>query len=179
MKSINSLAVLSLLATLLFVSSADAASTSPGKNSAYESFSGALPSTGGATTVVTAVISKGKAKRVLEASATLSVDGVAGTIGINLAAALLANGVPLQGPGTYSNVPNHHAQTCYEDESGLDVEGCTLTITGWLDLDAAELANPGVFIGQQINVTLSGGGFNAIVGNVSGSATLGARMEKK
>ena len=31
---------------------------------------------------------------------------------------------------------------------------CTLTATWWLDLDAAEVANPGVFINQPLTVTL-------------------------
>ena len=54
-----------------------------------------------------------------------------------------------------------------------------LTITGWLDLDAVEEANPGVFKKQQIDAALSGGGFDAFGGSVNGDATLSVRMEKK
>jgi len=170
------IASLSLFTTVAVV---NAASTSPGKNSAYESYSGALSATNVSAPVLTATIAKGKPKRVLEAVATISVTGPAGLTGYNIAGKLEANGVEMElpaNPGT--NVPGTHGNFCYSD--GITaVNACTLTIMGWLDLDAAEAANPGVFKKQQIDVVLSAGAFNAFVGNVSGTVMLGVRMEKK
>ena len=55
---------------------------------------------------------------------------------------------------------------------------CTLTGTWWLDLDAAELANPGVFINQPLTVTLHGGeGFAAP--QTEGRVAMSVRLQKK
>ena len=52
-----------------------------------------------------------------------------------------------------------------------------MTVPFWLDLDAAEAANPGVFIGKPLNIELLGGAFSSPDGIYH--ATLSARMEKK
>ena len=169
---------LTFLAAALVPQASEAASTSPGKSSAYESFSGPLPTTGSPGVLVTATIVKGKKKRVVEALATISIPGPSTSVGLNLSARLEVNGVAMETPGSAPDPGGHHVQTCYDD--GVNpVLGCTLTIAGWLDLDAAELANPGVFVNQQLDVTLSGGGFDAFSGVVSGEVILSVRMEKK
>ena len=54
---------------------------------------------------------------------------------------------------------------------------CTLTGTWWLDLDAAELAHPGMYINRPLTVTLIGGDFGVIEFN--GRVTMSVHMEKK
>jgi hypothetical protein len=53
---------------------------------------------------------------------------------------------------------------------------CSLSGTWWLDLDAAELANPGMFVNMPLVVILSPGSTNA---GIFGTATLTATMQKK
>jgi hypothetical protein len=54
----------------------------------------------------------------------------------------------------------------------------TLMGTWWLDLDVAEAANPGVFIGMPLSVELVGGeGFAAFQSH--GKVTMSVRLQKK
>lgn len=153
------------LGVLAHASSALAASTSPGKRSAYESTAfNPLPVF--PTPLLTATIEKGKKKHVLEILTTLST-----TSGIptTLAGGVTVNGIPVEpGPGWIT------AQDC----SGIPAGGCDLTSVRWLDLDAAELINPGTFIGQPLNVVFQGGAFGAGVGGNS-AASMAVRLEKK
>jgi hypothetical protein len=55
----------------------------------------------------------------------------------------------------------------------------TATGTWWLDVDAAEAANPGMFIGKPLNITLSGAEDTGGPSNTSLTATLTARVQKK
>ncbi len=58
--------------------------------------------------------------------------------------------------------------------------GCTVSGTWWLDLDAAEVAHPGVFIRQPLTITLLGGTVpGAGVPFVPGDASMSAVLEKK
>ena len=144
-----------------------AASTGPGKKSAFESSDfgiGDIPQA--VATLLTATIAKGKKKNVLVVEATLSSG--ASSISSYLILGTTVNGVEME-PG-YPN-PNFVLQSC---GGGL----CTLTGTWWLDLDAAELANPGVFINQPLTVTLRGGEASAAPQS-DGRVTMSVRLQKK
>jgi len=111
---------------------------------------------------------KGKAKHVLAIEAILRTGGGANADTLCLQA--LVNGVavePLTG-GLFAILSACPAQT-----------DCTLTATFWLDLDAAEAANPGVFVGQPLKIDLQGGDFKADGGGAVFVSTMTARMEKK
>ncbi len=147
-----------------------AASTSPGKNLAFESsdFNGDGDIPQSVTTLLTATIVKGKKKHVLMVEATLST-------GSSLCSSYLymrteVNGVlPMEprGGGGHDEV----LQPCNSGPA-------TLTGTWWLDLDAAEAAHPGVFIGQPLTVKLLGGeGFPAPQSD--GKVTMSVRIQKK
>jgi hypothetical protein len=144
-----------------------AASTSPGKKSAFESSNfgnGDIPISNVA--LLDATIAKGKKKHVLVVEATLS-SGFSSVFSY-LILGTTVNGVEME-PGRPN--PNFVVQGC----SGVP---CTLTGTWWLDLDAAEAANPGGFINQPLTVTLHGGeGFAAPQSD--GRVTMSARMQKK
>jgi hypothetical protein len=144
-----------------------AASTGPGKKSAFESSDfggGDIPV--GVTTLLTASIEKGKKKYVLVVEATLSSGS--SPVSNYLEFGPRVNGVEME-PG-YPN-PNFVLQACGGDP-------CTLTGTWWLDLDAAELDHPGIFINQPLTVTLHGGeGFASPQSD--GRVTMGVRLQKK
>ena len=55
---------------------------------------------------------------------------------------------------------------------------CTTTGTWWLDLDTAEAAHPGMFIGKALTITLMGAETTGN-GDSALSATLTARVQKK
>jgi hypothetical protein len=130
-------------------------STSPGKNSAFES------STNNPLTVylpkLTATIAKGKKKTVLAIDAAYT-DGPYGPIyGVRaLGLGVTVNGIAVQ--------PNPAATEQNVIDCGLvdtPPAGCTIVGTFWLDIDAAELANPGVFVGQPLTVVMSAGHIGA------------------
>lgn len=143
------------------------------KNSATASF--AAPFSGNDT--ITATIEKGKKKRLLVAHATAVIEDqiVSGTY-CDLLLTLEANGVAmLTGAGS------QHAETgC--DCPTVGCPGCTASATAYLDLDAAEQANPGLFVKQPIDVQLtiqaSGPGLCAGGGTLD-AATLVVQMIKK
>ena len=164
---IRALLIGAAAAALLAAAPGFSASTSPGKNSAYESvgFAGPLPAYPPATPILTATILKGKAKRVLEIATMLTVTPSAPVTPVT---AIRVNGVTVEpGPGWNT------AQDC----SGVNAVGCTLNGLHWLDLDAAELANPGLFIGQPLVVEFFGSDY--LASNPAYSASLAVRMEKK
>jgi hypothetical protein len=55
---------------------------------------------------------------------------------------------------------------------------CTMAATWWLDLDAAEAANPGKFIGKPLNIEL-GGGLSTGSGGNSYVASFSAQLLNK
>jgi hypothetical protein len=139
-----------------------AASTSPGKNSAFES--GTInPLGSGLPTLLTATIAKGKKKKVLAIEASLvTSSGAVGTL--ELAAEV--NGVAPEGQSVN--------QACT-----AGTQHCTLVGTWWLDLDAAEAANPGTFLKQPLDVTLKGGAQAGGDPDIQATATLSVRVESK
>ena len=146
---------------------AHAASTSPGKFSAFESsdFGGTGEIPTGANPLLTATIAKGKKKYVLVVEATLST-------GLSLSSSYLylrtdVNGWEIEPLGDGSS------------EVLTDCNGpCTLTASWWLDLDVAEAAQPGLFINQPLTVTLRGG--EGIASTQSGGkVTMSVHLQKK
>ena len=138
-------------------------------NTGVASFAGPIVS-GVATT---ASIAKGKAKRILVAQARVLTEiFLAGLEICDMSYVLKANGVTMAGASAFAT----HARGTCQCESGCT--GCTLSSVAYLDLDAAEAANPGVFKNQPIDVTLE----LTIAGQCSGdagAATLAVQMVKK
>lgn len=155
---------------------ASAASTSPGKNSAFESSTGVLLNTYG--NKLTATIAKGRKKTVLAIEASYS-DGASypTPVGMRvLGMQVLVNGVTAQ--------PNPSGFYQYLTDCGYvdnDPVACTVTGTFWIDIDAAELANPGLFVGQPLVVNLVAGDLAAgsLVGITPMDASLTVRVQKK
>lgn len=168
-------AVLAVASSFLCTVVASAASTSPGKNSAFVSSSGVLTAY---MPQATATIVKGKKKTVLAIEASYS-DGASYPTapGIRVLGMRVAvNGVLAQ--------PNPSAAYVYLTDCGfVDTPpvACTVTGTFWLDVDAAELANPGMFVGQPLVVTLEAGDLTngALVGITPMDASLTVRVQKK
>lgn len=143
------------------------------KNSAAASFS--APFTGDDT--ITASIDKGKKKRLLIADASAVIaDSIAVGDYCDLLLTLTANGVVM----FTTSVGDPQAKaTC--DCSTVVCLGCTLNATGYLDLDAAEAANPGLFVKQPIQVDLRvvTDGSGGCTGGFTDAATLVVQMIKK
>ena len=142
------------------------------KNSAVATFS--APFTGNDT--ITASISKGKKKRLLLANATATIeDGIVIGDFCDLVLQLDANGVVMSTAVSFNN----HTEVRCQCSSGCI--GCTATTTAYLDLDAAEEANPGVFLKQPIDVDLRivAGGTGTCAGGSDDAATLVVQMIKK
>jgi hypothetical protein len=149
-------------------------STSPGKNSAFES------STGDALTVyapkLTATIAKGKKKTVLAIEGAYT-DGPYGPVyGVRaLAIGVTVNGINVQ--------PNPASAQQNVIDCGLvdtPPAGCTIVGTFWLDIDAAELANPGMFVGQPLTIVMSTGHIGAGPPPANPmDASLSVRVQKK
>lgn len=139
---------------------------SPGKDAAYSSVSGvSLTSGTGPVPAATVQILKGKKKRVLE----VDITGIVTTSVAGQAMGVIArlNGLSLFEP----NFGN------FQVEHGC-VVGTNCTVQGrfWLDLDAAEAANPGMIIGQPLNVEVQ----QAVISSTPGGIiSVRARMLKK
>jgi len=137
-------------------------STSPGKESAFESASIA-PLPVGDGVLLTASLVKGKKKRVVAIEATLATNsGASGVLHL----LPTVNGVAVQG-------------TIVNEPCDPSLVHCAATGTWWLDVDAAEAANPGLFVGELLEVELVGGLLAGGDSDASGTATLSVRMVKK
>jgi len=145
----------------MFVAASGSAQTnSPGPNSAHITTAAFTVPGPGEQVVASVTIAKGRPKRVLEVDALLEVYNPADSAVYVL---LRANGVLLFG--------NDAAQDC----NGM--VACEVVVPGWMDLDAVEAANPGIFIGQPILVEMIAGNSSATV--PSATATVRARLQKK
>jgi hypothetical protein len=60
----------------------------------------------------------------------------------------------------------------------LNVTFCTITGIFWLDLDAAEDAHKGMFLGQPLDITLSAGACNSGGGVITHATMVGQLLEK-
>jgi hypothetical protein len=134
--------VLSLL--LALVGAAASAQVTAGKNSAFVTESGLTLNDGptGVAPLLQVTLPKGRKKSVIAASGTLQVDVSAPSLP---SLEVHVNGVVAMGPVVST------------DCKYIAVTRCTLAGSWYLDLDLAELANPGVFIGEPLVVELVGG----------------------
>jgi hypothetical protein len=166
MKLVRLLAIAAVLVSPL---ASHAATTSPGKNAVHSDVFGVLD----ASSLIdppAGQILKGKKNTVVEIQATVSVVQNASLKGLQLFAAV--NGVVFTGMGTTNS-------QC--DVAAAPSSPCTLTVTFWMDVDAAETAYPGTYVGQPLNITLNGGDAepSAATVGLAYSARFSARVGKK
>ena len=156
-----------LISAVLGASAAFAAgTTSPGKNAVYASADNVpIPSTYGS--VLSATIEKGKKKRVLEIDlvATNYTDDDA------LVIRPVVNGLTIAEPKVLGSTNVGQAVNFC---SGYV---CTTSGQWWLDLDAAEASNPGMFIGQPLVIDFEAGDPVGFPGTAN--ISIRARMQKK
>jgi hypothetical protein len=144
---------------------AAALTTSPGKTSVSVSDSGTLDMAGNIVPL-SAQITKGAKKRILQITATLSVTDDAALPAIFV--------VPTV--NTYIVTSTTQFSTTCDPAGG---NSCLVTAIFWLDLDAAEAAYPGVFVGQPLNISLAGGNTTFAGGGLGYNAGFNATMVKK
>ncbi len=163
-----------ILALALSPSPSFADGSVSGKNMAAESVTGLdLPlCEGPLPTILTAQINKGKKKRVLVIEVFMRPEGHLGPDGgfANDGAYVfdvLVNSVEVEPSGVAQQFV-----TC-------DLALCNGHGSFWLDLDAAEAANPGQFIKQPLTITLRACDWPDQTDIRSLAATLVVRMEKK
>ena len=138
--------VVALIAFIAATSHADEL-LSPGKSAAAARLESAQLNTG---PLIQLQLLKGKRKRLLMLSATVATS-ISGFVFVEWG----VNGV---------GAPGDLGQACNGS--------CTVSGTRWLDLDALELANPGLFIGVPLNVEVEVSASNAANADVSVTATL-------
>ncbi len=161
--SVRPRAIVLSVGLLLLSASLASADVSPGKNVALASINQFADSY-----TIQATILKGKKNHVLIINSEANVFG-AQAGGYCLGANLTVNGIvqlaqPTVGQGVACTQCNFNS--------------CTVHGTYWLDIDAAEAANPGVFYNVPITVSHSGTPNN--VGGISfGNAVLTATLQKK
>lgn len=156
---------LSLIAAVLLspvISQAASVTTSPGKNSVFAR-EGAVLTANGDFPDLTGQIEKGKKKTVLKIEATTMIEGHAAVPGAYLA--VTVNGLAASMASGQCDQASSHF--------------CSLTGTYWLDLDAAELIIPGAFIGQPLNITLTGGNSAVAGAGLQSIASFSAEVVKK
>jgi hypothetical protein len=181
MKKLVYLAVTGLILAALSVP-ADAQVSFDGKATSFHTATAIpLPGSPGAPILV-GTIAKGKKKKILEINAMITSEDLAPGAPWTLNLYIDVNGVSAD--PTLATPPGGAVQDCGSDTfSGpysQPVEGCTVSGTWLLDLDAAELANPGVFIKQPLTVTMYGGvGTNPGIAGIPASASLSVKMLKK
>ena len=174
LKGLIAVAALALAPWLGRVPAAFAAgSTSPGKNAVFVTVdSGDWSSVG----LVEGTIAKGKRRNVLEVELTFEVApfGTSGACGglFEVFAPTTVNDVPLEPD------PSPYGFDVSDCELESDIWFCRHHRHAWLDLDAAEAAHPGVFIGQPLNIRIVAwdGGF---VCQRTGHLTFSAKLVKK
>jgi hypothetical protein len=171
------LAVIALaLALSLSTGLAHAGTTSPGKNSVFVSAAG-VPMTSFSTTL-SGTIAKGRRGTVLAIEASYSD---AASYPTPATTRVLGTIVRVNGVGTQ---PNPLASFMFLNDCGYTDTApvaCSVTGTYWLDIDAAEIANPGQFVGQPLVVELIAGDLTngALVGVTPMDASLSVRVQKK
>ena len=166
-KHIVSFAVAAALVAGAALSAFADAVASPGKQSAYASVSG---QTFGPTPAIipgaSVTIAKGKKKRTLEVDVTAIVPSVAAGQTINVL--VYANGLLITEP--LASIQAEHG-------CSPSVINCTAQGTFWLDLDAAEAANPGLF--ANVPIVIDAEVSTASITGPSGIVSVRARLVKK
>ncbi len=140
-----------------------------------------LPATPGAAVLV-GTIAKGKKKNVLEINVMVTSELFAPFAPWTLNAFIDVNGIAAD--PTTGTPPFGAVQDCGSDlfsgPFGSIAEGCTVSGTWLIDIDAAEAANPGLFVKAPLVVTLSAGpSTNPFIAGIPTSATLSVEMLKK
>jgi len=162
----NTMRMIAVSIVAVIATSAPAATTSPGKSSVSASGFGVTLPDGvtGEAVLVSGTILKGKAKQVVV------IEGALATYFQSIFPFLRAkvNGVVAEGAVVAADCKNTSSTRC-------SVAG-----VWWLDLDAAETANPGVFIGQPLTIELFGG-TDTFAPPISGTGdvSMSARLQKK
>ena len=138
-----------------------------GKQAAFDAASGVVLNDGntGVGTLLSVTLQKGKKKSAVAVEGAMQVDVSQPSLP---SLEVRVNGVPANGP---------YIST---DCKFVAVQRCTLAGSWWLDLDEAEAANPGVFVGQPLVVELVGGA-NTVAPptNPTAQVTVTARLVKK
>jgi hypothetical protein len=159
-----------MAATAVVAASAFAdTSITPGKQAIYVSNSNvSMPFLFDAQ-ILSGQILKGKKKMVLEITFGWTVHNNSAT-NQSTGARAKVNGYDVEPKSALTNDGLHAGQDCPPSS------GCTTTSHAFLDIDAAEAAHPGSFVGQPLNVDLVA--FAGSVG-VSAEALLEAHLQKK
>jgi hypothetical protein len=143
---VGSLTILTITAS---ANIAHAATTSPGKTAVYASTAAAVIGSPPAS-VLTATISKGVKKHVLEIDVSAVLTGGPVEVGA-LTLAPTVNGLSIAEPTDGGTTVSAITICVYGPE------GCSLSLQYWVDLDAAEAANPGMFIKQPLVIDVKAG----------------------
>jgi hypothetical protein len=130
---------------------------------------GVLLTTPGAT------LAKGAKKKVIVVEATMT-SGIPGPLPMVLSMLADVNGVLMEPTGNPLGVVTDCGGTALGPLPLMF--GCTLSATFWLDLDQAETASPGTFIGMPLTVKLNGGDV-AGVGGKPVLVSMAVRQEAK
>jgi hypothetical protein len=165
MKSNRALAAAVLL-LVPALSYAAPVTTSPGKTSVFASETAVLDGVGDMPPL-SAQILKAKAHQVLRLDVTVIVDAGATLAGMYTRAQV--NGLDMN--------PGQMASTGQCDTAST--LRCSVTGTYWLDIDTAETALPGSFVGQPLNIVVNGGNNAASGSGLPCRSSLSAQMVKK
>ena len=164
-------AVVASVAAIVALTNATArgASTPPGKTAVYASTAATLVDDV-PVQLLTATIQKGKKKRVLEVEISMTVRTAEGGVVVKPT----INGLPVLEPTPVGDID--HA---FKMHFGLGNWGQTYAY--WVDLDAAEGAHPGVFIGQPLVIEVEAVFSNPYEGQppATSIAAVRARLQKK
>ena len=157
------LALAIITAPAFFPHPATAADITPGKNSAFASKVDQTPLPQYSNTpLVSATISQGRSKRVLSIHATLNIRGPGTFV-----------------PGIAPTVNGTGAEMVRVSSDCSQQADCSLSGNWYFDVDAAEAANPGQFIGQPLIVNLLGGEISSTSPVVPWDISLSVLMVKK
>ncbi|HEY2775000.1 MAG TPA: hypothetical protein VGK20_13215 [Candidatus Binatia bacterium] len=144
---------------------ASAVTTSPGKTSVAATETGALDAIGDMVPV-TVTLAKGKPKQLLMINVAVSIGGDPSLPA--LYTIVTVNGTAVSHPGVQINQCNT-----------ASFQYCTITTTNWVDIDAAELAGPGLFVGQPLTIVVTGGNNISAGTGLGFTATVTATLVKK
>ncbi|MGH7790468.1 MAG: hypothetical protein ACRERC_26645 [Candidatus Binatia bacterium] len=126
--------------------------------------------------VLSVELTKGLHKRLLVADATVQVTGVSDVTTVGYAATFKVNGHRMQptDPGWETSFGGSGFLPEHFGTEGFGLPGASGS--AWIDLEAAEAAYPGEFIGKKLTVELLLCNWTS---NADGNVTLGARLDRK
>ena len=147
--------------------------TSPGNNAVFASKAGVSLPGCNTTTILKATIKSGKSKHVLMVQAMMLFEGQLSPVTgpVEIGARPNVNGIWMEpsAGATHFSI----SQQC-----PVNVTFCTVNGTFWLDLDAAEDAHKGMFVGKPLNITLSGEACNGGGGAITHATLTGQLLAK-